>query len=193
MPDRDPLQSLWQSAPDAPFAMSPDEVRSRATKLQRVVRARNWREYIAAGLVIAVFARVVFTAPAPLLQVAAVLICIAAVYVCWRLHQFARAASKAEMAAAGVSWADFYRGELQRQRDALASVPRWYLAPFVPGMLLFVISTGFSPPHLPLPARVLICLAGAAIVALSFGAVAWLNAHGAKALQREIDALDRQA
>jgi hypothetical protein len=192
MPDRDPLQSLWRSAKEEVFSMTPAALHARAAKLQRRVRIRNAIEYAAAIFVIGVFLYIAIITPALILQLGAVLVAVAAAYVGWRLHVLGRAASDAEMSAASASWADFYRAELQRQREALANVPAWYLGPFAPGVFIFVLGTGFATPgEIPFIARLIVCVVGWTVVAAVFVAIGWLNAHTAKALQREIDALDR--
>ena len=70
---------------------------------------------------------------------------------------------------------EFYRSELVRQRDLLQSVWKWYLAPFVPGMVMF--SRGKIP-----------FLTSNTIM---FGLVWWMNRRGAGRLTRQIEELDR--
>ena len=78
----------------------------------------------------------------------------------------------------------FHRHELERRRDALASVWSWYLAPVVPGMVVFLLSfpleayTGWSEVGIVF-----------GVSALFFVAVGVANRNAAKRLQREIDAL----
>jgi hypothetical protein len=85
----------------------------------------------------------------------------------------------------------FYRRQLERQRDLVASVSRWYLAPFVPGFLLCIVSNTIERPG-PAGRGVLPWIAAA--IALSVGAlvflgIAKLNRMAARKLQREIDTL----
>jgi hypothetical protein len=111
--------------------------------------------------------------------------------VCWKLHQLGRAATREEMHHAQ-SWADFHRGELVRQRDTLATVWQWYLAPFAPGMLVFLAGVAFTPENpAPLPARAAIFGVGVLIVGAMFAAIHWLNLRAAATLTREIAALDQ--
>lgn len=90
----------------------------------------------------------------------------------------------------------FQREELERQRDLLLGVWRWYLLPFVPGMTVFLVGLfefAMRQPHASEHARAIawmftLTAAGCAVV---FVGVAKLNHWAARRLQREIDALDR--
>ena len=190
MSDHDPLQSIWKTQSKEEFTMSLADIHARAETFQTRVRTRNWIEYIAAAFVIGAFAWMAITMPSPIIKAGALLIALGAAYVCWKLYQLGRAASKAEMDAAQ-SLADFHRAELVRQRDALRTVWRWYLAPFVPGMLVFLGGVAFEPAlEAPLAARLVIFVTGLGFQAAVFGAVAWLNAVAVKKLDKEIAALD---
>jgi hypothetical protein len=80
----------------------------------------------------------------------------------------------------------FHRGELERQRDLLRSVWKWYLAPLVPGMLpVYVGSALARPEH---ASRALWGLAGTVAVFVLIGD---LNRRVANRLQARIDALER--
>lgn len=170
--------------------MSLADIHARAEKFQARVRTRNWIEHAAAALVIGAFLWFAITMPAPIIKAGALLIALGAAYVSWKLYQLGRAASKAEMDAAQ-SLADFHRAELVRQRDALRTVWSWYLAPFVPGMLVFLAGVAFEPAlEAPLAARLVIFATGLGSQAVVFGAVAWINALAVKKLDKEIAALD---
>lgn len=171
--------------------MSLGEIRTRAERFQTRVRVRNWIEYAAAAFVIIAFGRIALSAPVPLIQAGAVLIILGTLYVCWKLYTLGRAATNEERDNAA-SLADFHRAELVRQRAALATVWRWYLAPFAPGMTVFLAGVAFMPElEAPLIARIVVFALGAALVALMFGFVAWINALAVKKLDAEIAALDR--
>jgi hypothetical protein len=78
------------------------------------------------------------------------------------------------------------------QRDLLASVPRWYLAPFVPGMALFI--AGVTLDRLAAGATMAAIAPGLArgvgeIVGI-FALVALLNYVTSRKLTRAIAALD---
>lgn len=171
--------------------MSLADIHARAETFQSRIRTRNWIEYIAAAFVIAGFVWIAAAMPSPIIQAGAVLVALGAAYVCWKLYQVGRAASQAELDAAQ-SLTDFHRAELVRQRDALRTVWRWYLAPFAPGVLVFLAGVSFEPAlEAPLAAKATIFATGLAFQAALFAAVAWLNAMAVKKLEKEIAALDQ--
>ena len=78
---------------------------------------------------------------------------------------------------------EFYRAELVRQRDL--SKDSWgYLLPFVPGVALALFGGGFEDRPTSQP------IALVAFGVVLFLGIAWWNAHMARRLQNEIDALD---
>lgn len=170
--------------------MSLADVHARATRFQSRIRFRNWTEYAASVLVIGYFGWATITAPTPIIQLGAALIVLGALYVCWKLYSLGRAATKAEMDQAA-NLTDFHRAELLRQREALSTVWRWYLAPFIPGMVVFLLGVSLSIPELPLAIRVAFAVVGLAIVGVVFSFVGWINALAVKRLDKELAALDR--
>ncbi len=105
------------------------------------------------------------------------------------LHRMASARATPE---GGAPIIDFPREELIRQRDALRTVGRWYLAPFVPGMVLVMAGRWFqSHAHgRSIETDHLIVLAVSAVMAVFMGFVWALNQWGARQLQKRIDELD---
>jgi hypothetical protein len=191
MSDRDPLQSLWTNQPEESFTMSLAEIHTHAARFQTRIRWRNAAEYVAAAVVVMAFGWMAFAVPVPMVQAGAALIVAGALYVCWKLNELGRAASKAELEQAS-SLADFHRAELTRQRAALSTVWRWYLGPFVPGLLVFLAGVAFAPElEAPFAARFSIFATGVGFTGLIFAAVGWLNALAVKRLDREIAALDQ--
>jgi hypothetical protein len=170
--------------------MSITDIHARAERFQTRIRWRNWSEYLAAVFVAGVFGYGAISAPSLLLQIGNGLVAAAAIYVSWRMHQLAHPASRGDLAQA-VNCAEFHRAELVRQRDALRSVWTWYLAPFVPGLVVFAFGIAFVPgAEVPIVARLAVAGLTLASVALVFAAIAWLNASAAKKLQAEIECLD---
>jgi len=171
--------------------MSLADVHLHAQRFQSRIRSRNMIEYGAAVFVVAAFVWMAVTIPEPIIRVGAGLIIAGALYVCWKLHELGRAATRGELDAGAHSWAAFHRAELTRQRDALRTVWSWYLAPFVPGMLVFLAGVSFTEANpAPLPARLGVFLAGLGIMAAVYAVIWWLNAIVAKRLDAEIAALD---
>lgn len=192
MSEQDPLQKLWTQQTPEPFSMSLVDVHLHAQRFQSRVRQRNLIEYAAAALVVVAFSWMVATIPEPIVRLGAALIVAGALYVCWQLHRLGRVATRNELDAGAQSWAAFHRGELMRQREALRTVWSWYLAPFVPGMLVFLAGVSFTADNpAPLPVRLAVFVVGVGLTAAVFGAVAWLNGQGVKKLDAEIAALDQ--
>ena len=122
--------------------------------------------------------------PFLVVQIGAAMIAAGAVYVAYKLHTLA-GAGEPDMAQSVVT---FHRAELVRQRDALKSVWRWYLAPFIPGVLVFVGGTQFSSDiNMPLVARLLGLGTSLGIFAVIFGGIFWLNQRAAKKLAKSVE------
>lgn len=165
------------------------DIHARAERFQARVRRRNWIEYAAAAIIVAGFAWAAFAVSNLIVQAACVLIMLGTLYVVWKLATLARASAKTDET---MSWADFHRAELVRQRDALNSIWRWYLGPLVPGMTLFWIGVGLArSADSPLWGNLGVAALALAIIAGMFVGIAALNKWGARRLQAEIDALDR--
>lgn len=172
--------------------MSLADIHVHAQRFQSRVRSRNMIEYVAAAFVISAFSWMAVSMPEPIVQVGAGLIVLGALYVCWQLYRLGRAATRSELTAGAQSWVAFHRAELTRQREALRTVWSWYLAPFLPGMLVFLAGVSFTEANpAPFPARLGVFLAGLGIMAAVFAVIWLLNAVAAKRLEAEIAALDR--
>ncbi|WP_296000362.1 hypothetical protein [Rugamonas sp.] len=185
MNDQD-LKQLWKTQPAAAPHYSEQQLRQRARSLHRRVAVRNFLEYAAGVAVIAGFAYFIAAYRHPLMQIGSALIIVATFFVLHQLHWRAsgRPLPGADAALPGRA---FHRAQLTRQRDALRTVGRWYVAPFVPGVVMFrwgveTQMAGIGPfAHGPL-ANALI----AAVLLLIVG----INWRMAGKLQGEIDALD---
>lgn len=172
--------------------MSLAEIHARAERFQNRIRLRNLTEYAAAGFVVAVFAWMAWIVPEPMVRAGAFLMVAGAAYVCWKLHSLARAAQSAALDAA-LDLRAFHRAELMRQRAALASVWRWYLAPFAPGMIIFLGAVAFAGANpAPLAEKAIVFVLGLGMIGAVFAAVAWLNARAVKQLDAEIAWLERR-
>lgn len=185
----DDLQQLWQAQP-APAVSTFDEqdLARRARAFQRNVRIRNAVETVAAVLVVCCFGFYLWAFPQPLMRLGSALTIAATCFVTWQLHR--RAASRPPAADASLPSRAFHRAQLVRQRDALRSVWLWYVAPFVPGMVLFrwgvEAQLGAAAPF----ARGLGANLGIAAVLVLVAAV---NLLAARRLQKQIDQLDHEA
>ena len=169
--------------------MSLADIHARAERFQSRIRMRNWIEYAGAALVIAGFTWAAFAVGDIIVRAACILIILGTLYVVWNLATVARASAKTDET---MSWADFHRAELVRQRDVLNGIWRWYLGPLVPGWAVFWIGVALPPPTIPpLWGSVSGAALGFAIGMAMFFVMAALNKLTAKTLQAEIDALDR--
>lgn len=179
----DLLSKLWK---DQPTDVAPDlrQVKRSADRLRRTIRARNGREYVAAGLVCAVFAGYFFVFANPLIRIASVLAIAGAVFVVIQLHRRAswREPSPEQL---GASCLEFHRAALVRQRDALKDAWAWYVLPFVPTAVL--MQAGFAMER---PDAIGPLVTTAVVVFGVMGLIAWLNRVAARRLQREIERLD---
>ncbi len=166
-------------------------------KFERTIARRNIGEYLASAIVVALFGFYAWRFPTLTLRIGCGLIIAGTLYVVYQLHR--RASAK----PAPAEWAltnciEFQRSQMARQRDALRSVLTWYLLPFVPGMIVFLlglfqfvrgiaISVGRPfPMGIAIVSFSFITLCIAAV----FFAVWKLNDWAAKKLQLQIDELD---
>jgi hypothetical protein len=183
-------KTLWRNQPSEDSVVTLDNIRARAEKFQSQIRRRNRREYLAAPIVIAMCGICLWFFPGWMMKTGSALLIIAVLFVIWQLHK--RGAAEMLPAGSGMPLVVFHRDALIRQRDALRSVGTWYLAPFIPGCVLWVLGRYFQ---FHAPGRTLawdrqIIILCALIVALILGIVWLLNAWGAERLQRTIDQLD---
>ena len=173
MANEDPLR-LWQGQPGDGTDISLDEIRRRAGSFENRIRNRNLREYLGAAVVALAFTFYIFKFSDWAIRAGSVLVLAGTAYVVVQLYRRSRPLTlPSELGL--IASVEFYRRELERQRDLLRSVWSWYLAPLLPGLL--VISRGK--------------IITIAINALVFGAVWWLNQRGADRLTRQIEELDQ--
>jgi len=176
-------QTLWQSQANGDAAMSLAEIRRRARRLERAVSVRNLLEYVAAAVVVAAFGVRMWREPSAVVRVSGVLVIAATVFV---THQLRRRGTAAQLPAElGVKHAiDFYRTQLERQRDLVQNVWRWYLLPFMPGLVGLQIGLAVSGQR-----PVATVVAQLAVICAAFAVIHALNRLAARRLQQRIDRL----
>lgn len=179
----DDLKNLWQSQSVEPVQMSLEEIRRKAEKFQRKIRHRNLREYGGAIIVLGGFSYYIWKFPA--VRLGSAMIIAATLYVVYQLHKRGSARTVPESMALGTSL-DFHRRELERQRDLIRDVWKWYLLPFVPGLLAFIAVPLLDVP----PDKWIRVLPFILLFAAFFYGIWKLNQRGADKLQRQIDELD---
>jgi hypothetical protein len=181
-------QTLWQNQATEYDPMTLAQIHEKAHAFQARIRRRNVIEYIACVVVIAGFAPVFLIRDSWMMQVGALLIMTATVFVASQLHQ--RGSSR-RVPDGGAALIVSHRQELIRQRDALRSVGVWYLAPFAPGLGLLTLGRWFQwhAAGRSIGLDHLIIALSTGIVALVF-VVMWLvNQRAADRLQKRIDEL----
>jgi Flp pilus assembly protein TadB len=177
------LKSLWQNQSVEPVQMSLEEIRKKAEIFQKRIRNRNFREYAASVVVFVAFG--FYTWRFPDIRVGSAMIFAATIYMVYQLHT--RGAAKTLPASMALDTCfEFHRRELERQRDLLRDIWKWYLLPFVPGLLAFI---GVPLLHLS-PDKWLRVLPFVVLCAGFYYAVWRLNQRAANKLQRQIDELD---
>lgn len=169
--------------------MSLADIHDRAERFQTRIRWRNAIEHMAGVIVVFAFGAIALATPDLGIRAGVALIIAGVGYISWQLVKRAGAMTKPE----GQTWVEFHRAELVRQQKALSSVWSWYLGPLLPGVVVFILATAFSPIDNSLPLVARLAVLGMAImwIALVFGGVAWINARAARKLEAEIAALDR--
>jgi hypothetical protein len=171
----DELQTLWQGQPVAPVPIDPEQLRRKSARLYGRVRARNLRETVAGAVAIALLAWVA-RAETGLPLVSSLMLMAGMLYVIWHLWWHGKA-SELPVDLGAMDAISFHRRELTRQRDLLRGVFWWYLAPFLPGLVLTAVVAVRRSWVAP---AILIVF-----VAAANWFVIWIN-------RRAVDCLDRQ-
>jgi len=184
-PLNNPMQELWQTQPLEGTKMSADAIRLRAGKFERRIARRNLRETIAGVVVIAPFSYFFVMSDAILERITWALFIAGVIWVLAVLHL--KGAPKAVPGNAGsATCVDFFRSELERQRDLVKNVWSWYLAPLVPGYIALNAAWVFASPRVVSWTR--LTLLDAFFVAVFVGV--WkMNQRAAQRLQKSIDGL----
>ena len=176
---------IWQGQPVEGLKMSTDEIRKRAGKFQSTIQWRNVREYAGALVAAGLFGSFLLKNHDTLFRIAFGLFIAGLAYLVFQLQR--KGSTKGLPEAMGaVPCLQFYRAELERQRDLLANVWTWYLAPLVPGFAVYTIAFAVTYPH-PAMLGALVLYDG--VVAALFFLIWKMNVRAARSLQRRIDEL----
>ena len=179
------MQEIWQSQPTEGIKMSVEEIRQRAGKLERKVRMRNLREYIGALIAAAGLTYFFVRVHDVPVRIALAMLLAGLAYLAYQLHH--RGSSNELPSAMGsTGWLQFYRGQLERQRDFLRGIWRWYLGPLIPGMVALSVAALIEHPHLHNLRNMFFSNAFTAVLCV----LIWkLNQWAANCLQKQIDEL----
>jgi hypothetical protein len=180
-----PPKQLWQSQPVEGIQMSLDAIRKRAGKFETTILWRNRREYVGALIPAVLFAFFFVRTHDILFRIAFGTLIAGLAFMVFHLHQRGSARTLPEALGASTC-VQFFRGELERQRDLVANVWPWYLAPLVPGFVLYTAAYGRALPY-PVNLVGMAWLDG--IVAAVFFFIWKLNQRAARSLQHLIDEL----
>lgn len=180
-----PVQQIWQSQPVEVTKMSADVLRKRAGKFQRQIWWRNFREYVGALVGIVLFASFLVKTHDNLLRLAYLLFIAGMIWVVVQLLRKGSARSMPD-AVGNSTCVEFLRAEMERQRDVVKNVWPWYLAPLVPGFVVYTVAYALAFRR-PASWAGLALLDG--IIAVVFFGVWKMNMRAARCLQRKIDEL----
>ncbi len=184
------VRNVWQNQNVGSFRMTPDEIRRKIEQFDRKIRKRNFIAYAACFIVIAYFGCFFFFFFPNLIQrIGSILTVLGTGYLVYqvRLNQLQKRAAVITGAKMGNAVSvEFYRAELQRQRDFHCGIWLWSrLLIFAPGPLVFILGFEIAHPEL----ATIIRAEGAAILFLAALAVP-LNLRLARKYQKQIDELE---
>ena len=182
---QNPAQKLWQNQPVEGVKMSLEEVRRRAGKFERRIWRRNAREYVASLIATGLFVYFMISAHDWVSRVTFALFMVAMLWIVVALHRNG-SARKLPEGVDTLTGLRLYRAELERQHGVVTSVWWWYLAPMVPGFIVYTIGHAVMSPHLAAWSGLEVM---DAVVAGLFYVVWRMNMRAARCLQRMIDEL----
>jgi hypothetical protein len=183
------VRDVWQNQRGEEVQMSVDAIRLKAGKYRSKIAWRNVREYIGVLFVVGFFGLQSTHTTDLLMRVGSGLIIAGSIYIAW--HLYAKGSGRRLPGTLGLSSSiEFHREELVRQRDLVRSVPRWYLGPMIPGLVVLMVAVGrANPGHVKHFGWIFgsYCV----FMALVFAGVWWMNTRAARKIQKRIDELDR--
>ena len=179
------MKELWQCQPVEGIPMSLEKIRKRAARFEKKIMWRNVREYVGGAIAAVLFASFFVQSHDVLFRVAFAMLIAGLVYMAYQLHR--RASPRSMPTDLGTANSlQFHRSELERQRDFISHIWRWYLGPLIPGMVALTLASALANSS----AHGLVRLAiSDAIMAFSVILVWRLNVRAARCLQRSIDEL----
>jgi hypothetical protein len=177
---------VWQSQPVEVTKMSAEVLRKRANRLEHRVWWRNAREYVASLLAAVPLAYFFVATDDVMSRVAFGMFFLGLFWIVVQLHRKG-SAKRMPTGVDTITSLHFYREELQRQRDLVANVWSWYLAPLVPGFIVYTVGHAIRVPH---PAAWAKLALFDAMIAVMFFFVWKLNMRAARCLDRMIHELN---
>ncbi len=188
MTDTNDMSLLWKAQTVAPRALPLDEIHRRHAALERRVGWRNMIEYMAAALMIVAVAGLVTLdvrlGAVGVGTIGLILLGMGGGVVAWQLHRRTGGRTAIDGARPSI---EAYRDSLRRERDALASVARWYIGPMVPGMVTIYAGAFLKVP----PSGRLLVIVLATVTAIAMAWVIRINRRGAQKIADELESHDR--
>lgn len=180
---------VWQQQSPEPFRMSSDDIRTKITHLDEKTHKRNVSGYIGLFIVIAGFTGFLFLFTTPVQLIGSFLTILGAGYQIFELRRDQLLKPSAATTAAGKADTsiDFYRADLERQRDFHRGIQFWSrLVTFIPGPVVFCVGIALAQPRSAwffyMPAAMFVISGALAIPE---------NLKLAREYQRQIDEVDR--
>lgn len=191
--NEDSIKTLWQTLPSEKLVFNDSQLRARARKFQAKINRRNIIEYLSFSFLFGLIIYVTLGIQDPIWQDWAFsgLTALGAAIALWNYYRFA--GSKAVPESSGNTLLKYMRRELTKQRDAAASAWRWYILPFIPAVIFFLIDrwTYADSDLLKLTEfRYTVLILTALIITLGCAAIFWQWLQAAK-YQRQLDDLER--
>jgi Flp pilus assembly protein TadB len=177
------IHALWQDQPTEAQPMDIEKIRKKAGEFQTTIRNRNIREYVVGAMVACFFARDFLAATRPLPRLAFAMLVLGTVYACWQLHRRG-SAETCPPSETPPLFIRFHRDQLLRQRAALRRVWAWYIAPFIPGMIVLFLARAQQ-------GRAQTAAAGVAVVAILCVIVWYVNRLAADGMDRQLSEVER--
>ena len=178
------LRDIWQNQEVEEMKISVEELRTKAARFRRGIVRRNLTEQLACGAVAIWFGTEFWKTAVVIPRISFALIAAAALYVAWHIQTRGRAgAVPVDMARSNLI--EFQRTELEKQRDLLKGVWRWYLGPFVAGLGLLAIWGMVVAPT----GRRWSAVAFAVTSVLIFWGIGRLNRTAARKLEEQLEEL----
>ena len=186
----DSLSAIWCAQEcDARFTHTED-LTMKSTRLERRIKRRNMIEYAAGAFCALLFGGAMVASLAKGLPgfAGAFALGLGGIgFVLWNLHKRASLIERTPEQDCRTH----LRAQLVRQRDALRSVPLWYVAPLLPGVVSIYVLTGIGASRVTDLATIVSELAlplGGTLLFFAF--VCWLNLASAQRISDQIAELD---
>jgi hypothetical protein len=132
-------QQIWQSQPVEGTTMSAEAIRLRAANFERRISRKNLREFILCLVVAGAFVYFLVTMPELPFRITWGLFIVGMIWIAVQLRR--KGVPRAMPEGLGTSTSvDFFRSELERQRDLVKNVWPFHFGPLIPGYLAFNVA-----------------------------------------------------